>query len=1040
MPPAAKSPFLLRSGEELRSHFRDCDAPASLVARIFLLRSPGVSDVDFEQPQQDVAGTALHKALTDYFAAGKLQALSSDMKKKNPRAFISRVLSAAATFLDDSSGCFFVTNDGYSEFEVEPAYVSRSVQWCYGMLANAFLANINPAVVIQGLSSFPGMFEAVSPPWVSGLDPFFLATVAKIQCLIHYLNTEVDAKRPDIVWQKVFVRDLPEAVREALRKGLSISDVAKGSGAAADEDVRDSAESDPFCKMEAPEQARGFVNFGNQMFGYGRFTASCTQEEIMQMCCPEFNVGLLFYRAMEDECVVLTHNVRRFVKGEQYEGYLNSFRLKLESLVEHLPIFSSDQTIITMDAVMFDHFSEKHCARDVGKAFLGWWFTAQWWEITTIEISTGKWGCGEFGGDPFHKFAQQLYAAVLVERALREIYQSVETKIMDQAGRRLFFLRLRGAAALCGLGATTTLAVAIRMGTKTKTRTKTPTREDGEVSSASCCDGVDDEKVTERAHAEDEAFTVYQVVGRDSTGGSIYERFIVQPGDPGYNGVLYDGYLLPSKNPDGIPAQKLARIAADQAQAQGGTAQGVINNSIKAAYKPVTLPPSSCGNGYGKCSISWAFFTPQDPHMTEEKFVERLSNGLGEQHKGARDLPAAWHAWRNENPGYTFNFFNSATGKQYLKEHFDPRILRAWNAIKNGAYKKDLFQLCVLYRDGGFFIDSKNGPAAGVEVQVERNALSAEERAKTATHLTGNLDKILEKIAAIPSNYASTKKLMYASKQAKLAHENIETVGFSAACQHLGKMDQVLLLNSWTYAKPRNPTVGEIIHNILMSVERHDEHREHKLAVTGPAAYFRALTGSLPAFPKKHKKRFEEAERIHTLQGKLSGTKALCHEMDGGVGQVKTLLWSNEDLASEMWFALPDSSAVKKDGSLQPLNEKGETVALVAGGSCAPGTSSGGCSPDGPETSGGTVVVDANSKKELAIVRKLVFTDPGEGWKALGGDAYTKKLEEKPCCLSDDKFMVLPIFEDRCYLKRELQGEPGPHWEIINDGKTCIED
>jgi hypothetical protein len=27
----------------------------------------------------------------------------------------------------------------------------------------------------------------------------------------------------------------------------------------------------------------------------GRFIASCTQEEIMQMCVPEFNVGMLHY-------------------------------------------------------------------------------------------------------------------------------------------------------------------------------------------------------------------------------------------------------------------------------------------------------------------------------------------------------------------------------------------------------------------------------------------------------------------------------------------------------------------------------------------------------------------------------------------------------------------------------------------------------------------------------------------------------------------------------------------------------------------------
>lgn len=46
--------------------------------------------------------------------------------------------------------------------------------------------------------------------------------------------------------------------------------------------------------MEAPAHAAAFVNFANAQFGYGKFIESCTQEEILQQCCPEFNVGMLF--------------------------------------------------------------------------------------------------------------------------------------------------------------------------------------------------------------------------------------------------------------------------------------------------------------------------------------------------------------------------------------------------------------------------------------------------------------------------------------------------------------------------------------------------------------------------------------------------------------------------------------------------------------------------------------------------------------------------------------------------------------------------
>eukprot|EP00658_Telonema_sp_P-2_P045164 TRINITY_DN3308_c0_g1_i14.p1 TRINITY_DN3308_c0_g1~~TRINITY_DN3308_c0_g1_i14.p1 ORF type:complete len:314 (+),score=100.04 TRINITY_DN3308_c0_g1_i14:52-942(+) len=51
--------------------------------------------------------------------------------------------------------------------------------------------------------------------------------------------------------------------------------------------------------MEQPA-ASSFVNFANENFGYGCFIPSCTQEEILQVCCPEFNVGMTFIGCMAE--------------------------------------------------------------------------------------------------------------------------------------------------------------------------------------------------------------------------------------------------------------------------------------------------------------------------------------------------------------------------------------------------------------------------------------------------------------------------------------------------------------------------------------------------------------------------------------------------------------------------------------------------------------------------------------------------------------------------------------------------------------------
>ena len=101
--------------------------------------------------------------------------------------------------------------------------------------------------------------------------------------------------------------------------------------------------------MEAIPDATAFVNFANAIFGYGEFIASCTQEEILQVCCPEFNVGMLFQGTMRDEEVMVVHGCRRY---SAYSGYLHSFRCT--GAWTSAPAV---QSILTIDAVVRQHFS-----------------------------------------------------------------------------------------------------------------------------------------------------------------------------------------------------------------------------------------------------------------------------------------------------------------------------------------------------------------------------------------------------------------------------------------------------------------------------------------------------------------------------------------------------------------------------------------------------------------------------------------------------------------------------------------------------------
>lgn len=169
------------------------------------------------------------------------------------------------------------------------------------------------------------------------------------------------------------------------------------------------------------------------------------------MCCPEMNVGMLFYGVMDDDSVILTHNCRRF---SQYTGYLTTFKYAgpvtpagpILDFAKDDPGFRN-QSIITIDAVMEKHYHYKHNLRDTKKAYLGWRGVREWYarhntsnhtgEISTsssIHISTGRWGCGAFGGQVLHKYMQQLVALGLANRdySRDENHSTEDSKLMPK--------------------------------------------------------------------------------------------------------------------------------------------------------------------------------------------------------------------------------------------------------------------------------------------------------------------------------------------------------------------------------------------------------------------------------------------------------------------------------------------------------------------------------------------------------------------------------------------------------------------------------
>jgi len=106
---------------------------------------------------------------------------------------------------------------------------------------------------------------------------------------------------------------------------------------------------------------------------------------------------------MKDDEVVNVRNVRRF---SSYSGYLETFRCQGPIKV------TAVNDILTMDACYDQHFTVKSMQRDLNKAYGAFRAHAVSSGTETRPIiSTGKWGCGAFGGISAHKFVQQALAA-----------------------------------------------------------------------------------------------------------------------------------------------------------------------------------------------------------------------------------------------------------------------------------------------------------------------------------------------------------------------------------------------------------------------------------------------------------------------------------------------------------------------------------------------------------------------------------------------------------------------------------------------------
>jgi hypothetical protein len=165
--------------------------------------------------------------------------------------------------------------------DTDPRSRSFTAAECRGVVANLLLLNVDDPV---------GRVAGLKPAGKGGglrLDRYMLLDdevgVHKLCCLLQYFASSMRLEgSADDSREVIFER--------CTSRGVDLADFKAQIMAAPPSEgplrvtLHDAG-------MEAPA-ADGFVNFANAVFGYGEFIASCTQEEIIQVC--SFFVSLLW--------------------------------------------------------------------------------------------------------------------------------------------------------------------------------------------------------------------------------------------------------------------------------------------------------------------------------------------------------------------------------------------------------------------------------------------------------------------------------------------------------------------------------------------------------------------------------------------------------------------------------------------------------------------------------------------------------------------------------------------------------------------------
>jgi hypothetical protein len=74
--------------------------------------------------------------------------------------------------------------------------------------------------------------------------------------------------------------------------------------------------------------------------------------------------------------------------------------------------------------------------------------------------------------------------------------------------------------------------------------------------------------------------------------------------------------------------------------------------------------------------------------------------------------------WQQLNPEYEYQYFDELDCRKFIEQHFDKDVVMAYNTLLPGAFQADLFRYCLLYIQGGCYVDSQTQPFLPLRVVI----------------------------------------------------------------------------------------------------------------------------------------------------------------------------------------------------------------------------------------------------------------------------------------------------------------------------------